>query len=151
MIKHNFIYKLFLAGFFGFGLLIPALSQAQITDAAVTSYKTQLEAGAVGAGLTTAEDAKNPIDPRILAGQIIKVILQVLGTYFVILVVLGGYRLIKADGDTSKIEQGKETIQKAIVGLLIILASYSLATFATKQTIQAINNAGPKTGFDQQL
>lgn len=147
MAQRNFFYRFLFSGILSILIVTPNLAQAQIKDGSL--YQGQLNAGAIGAGLTTAETADKPFDPRIFAGQVITVILQLLGTYFVVLIILAGYRLIKADGDTSKIEQAKETIQKAIVGLIIILASYSLASFASKKAVEAVNNASPKTGFEQ--
>lgn len=128
--------------------VFPSLTSAQI-DTSVVDVDKQLQAGGVGAGLTTTSTAANPTDPRVFAAEVMGFILQVLGTLFVALIVLGGFRLIKADGDSSKIEQAKETMQKAAVGLIIILLAYSITTFVGKKVNESINNAVPQTGFNQ--
>jgi hypothetical protein len=124
----------------------PLVAHAQIKDPSF--FQKQLTAGGVSSGLTTDAAASNPTDPRILVGQIFTVVLSILGTYFVGLVVLSGYRLIKADGDSGKIDEAKGTIQKAIIGLVIVLVSYSVATFVVQQATKAINNAAPQDGFN---
>ena len=138
-----FLKNIILAILFGF-LFLPNLVGAQIQDGL---FQGQLQAGAQGAGLAIA--SSTPTDPRILAGQIIKIALQVFGTLFVTLIVLAGYRLIKADGDASKIEQGYSTLRMAIVGLLIILASYSIATFVQKRVSNALTQASDQDSFGE--
>ncbi len=129
------------------GLVMPIVTQAQITTGI---YDSQLQAGGVGAGLTTTSSAANPTDPRVLAAEIIGFILKLLGTLFVALIITGGFRLIKSDGDSSKIDQAKETIEKAAVGLVIILMAYSITTFVGNRVNESIKKASPQTGFSSE-
>lgn len=119
--------------------MTPFMALAQLQDPTVVD--AQLQAGAYGAGLANA-DGSGGTDPRILAGSLVKIVLGVLGTVFVGLVVLAGYRLIKADGDSGKIQQAYDTLRMAVVGLIIILAAYSITTFVVKQVVQNLNEAG---------
>ncbi|KKW42728.1 MAG: hypothetical protein UY92_C0004G0064 [Candidatus Magasanikbacteria bacterium GW2011_GWA2_56_11] len=103
----------------------------------------QLNAGAGTAGLAAKNVA--PADPRLVAASFIQTILKVLGVVFVVLIVTGGFRLVKANGDESKIEEGTKTVQMAVIGLLVVLFAYSIAWFVGTQIQKAINNAAQAT------
>ncbi len=128
-----------------FGILFCQPVQAQIDP---ELYNGQLQAGASKAGLAN-EDGSGGVDPRILISQLTRVVLGVLGTFFVGLIVLSGYRLIKADGDSGKIEQAYDTLRMSIVGLIIILAAFSISSFVINKITGAVVEAGPKSGYDQ--
>lgn len=138
--------KWFLVFVSGLLLLAPHISRAQLTG---DIYSEQLKAGAAGAGFASSTDSGDPTDPRLLAASLLNVVLGMLGSVFIGLIVLAGYRLLKADGDSSKIEQGYATMRMAIIGIIIILASYSVSTFVVKSIISSINGADSGTGFNQ--
>lgn len=132
--------KLRLVLFFSIiSLTLPLVVFAQLQDAGL--YQTQLQAGAQGAGLADSAGGGGT-DPRILAASLIKTVLGVLGTVFVGLIVLSGYRLIKSDGDSGKIQQAYDTMRMAVIGLIIILASYSITTFVVNKAVGVVKDAG---------
>ena len=97
---------------------------------------TQIKASGQSAGL--APTSGQSLDPRLAAAAIIQMMLQLLGIIFVCLVILAGFWLITAKGDEAKIEKAHNTIQAAIVGLLIILISYSVTRFVGNQIRSSI-------------
>lgn len=101
------------------------------------TVSTQIKASGKSAGLTKNGES---IDPRLAAAGIIQMMLQLLGMIFVSLVVLAGFWLITAKGDEGKIEKAHNTIQAAIVGLIIILLSYSITRFVGNQIRASIEN-----------
>src|SRR3989338_8039000 len=64
-----------------------------------------------------------------LAGEIIKIFLGLLGIIFLGLIIYGGYLWMTAMGDEEKIKKSQQTIVPAVVGVVIILAAYSLVHF----------------------
>lgn len=109
------------------GLLLVSPVKASLADTANKQIKaTGQSAGLVGKTGQTA-------DPRVAAAELIQMLLQLLGIIFVCLVVLAGFWLITAKGDEGKIEKAHNTIQAAIVGLIIILISYSITRFVGNQ------------------
>ncbi len=79
-------------------------------------------------------------DPRIIASRIINVVLGVLGTIATILVFYSGFLWMTAAGDDEQIGKAKNIMTAAIIGLVVILASYSISTFFVKSAYQAVNN-----------
>jgi len=63
---------------------------------------------------------------------VIKAFLGLLGITFIFLMVLAGYHWMTAAGDEQKITKAKDTIRTAIIGLVIIVAAYSITYFVFK-------------------
>jgi hypothetical protein len=71
-----------------------------------------------------------------IVGTVIKAFLGVLGLIFIILIVLAGYNWMTAAGDEQKVEKAKEEIRRAIIGLIIIVGSYSIWAFVLEKLIK---------------
>lgn len=70
----------------------------------------------------------NPgIDPII--STIIQTALSLIGVIFLLLVIYGGYNWMTAAGDNSKVETAKNTITRAVIGLVVVLAAYAISYF----------------------
>lgn len=78
------------------------------------------------------------VDPQIAIAGIIKEVLTVLGSIFLLLTVYAGYQLMSARGDEAKVEKAQKTIQAAVIGLTIVLAAYAITSFIGKSTKDAI-------------
>jgi amino acid transporter len=93
--------------------------------AQVNPLKTLKEAGEDSAGYqaatvtTTAE----------IVGSIINAFLSLLGVIFIILMLFAGYNWMTAAGDEAKVTKAKDTIQRAIIGLIIVLSAGILTNF----------------------
>jgi hypothetical protein len=61
-----------------------------------------------------------------IIASVIETFLSLLGIIFVILMLYGGFTWMTAQGDESKIEKAKNTIQTAIIGLIIVVSAYSI-------------------------
>ena len=68
-------------------------------------------------------------DPRIIVAALINVILGFLGIIAVVIILMGGFKWMTAGGNEDKIEEAKKLMSAGVVGLIIILASWGLATF----------------------
>ena len=50
----------------------------------------------------------------------------------VLMIVIGGFRYIMAGGDPSATAQAKNTLLYAIIGLIVVMAAYSIVAFVVK-------------------
>ncbi len=64
-----------------------------------------------------------------IIATVISVFLGLLGIIFVILIIIAGFNWMTANGDETKIEKAQKTIKAAIIGLIIIVAAYSITKF----------------------
>lgn len=67
-----------------------------------------------------------------IMATVIQAFLGLLGIIFVVLIVYAGYTWMTAAGEEQKIEKAKDTIQRAIIGLIIIAAAYAITYFVFK-------------------
>ncbi|TAN34122.1 hypothetical protein EPN28_00630 [Patescibacteria group bacterium] len=62
-------------------------------------------------------------------GRIIRVILSLTGTVFLILTVYAGILWMTAGGNDERVEKAQKIIRSSVVGLIIVVAAYSLTAF----------------------
>lgn len=130
--------KIFLSLFFA--LCLSFNLQSVPVQAASTMWDTAKGGGieTIGSeafGVSSGQEQ----DPRILVARLIKVVLGLLGIVFLVLIVLAGYKYMTAQGDSSQIEKAVDQIKHAAIGLVIILAAYSVTNFIIDEIYKAIN------------
>lgn len=102
----------------------------------------QLDAAGGSAGISN-------VDPRVFVASMIQIALGVLGTVFAGLMVLAGYWFLIARGREEYIENAKKTMLRAVVGLLIVLLSYSITTLVLRGTEQLNDGSRDSAGGNQ--
>lgn len=135
MINHK--RQIFIWGVIGLMLffLTPETTLAQsLTDD--INKTTQVFAGEKGANLSNS-------DPRLIVSQVITVVISVLGTLLTAWTVYGGFLILNSAGDSDKIDQGKNVIKNGVIGLILVLSSYAIATFVYRMWAQ------PTTKFEK--
>ena len=68
-------------------------------------------------------------DVKDIANSIISIILGFLGLIAVILILIGGFMWMTAGGNEEKVTTGRKYIINGVIGLIIILAAYAIASF----------------------
>lgn len=91
---------------------------------------SNLDSAGGGAGL------KNTPLP-VMVGNIINIVLSLLGLIFLVLGVYAGFKWMTARGEESEIEEAKDTLKNAIIGLVIVLASYAISSYVVSSVINA--------------
>jgi len=67
-----------------------------------------------------------------LAALIINALLGILGLLFFLLIIYGGFLYMTSAGNDEHIKRAKKLISAAVIGLIIVLVSYSLTLFIFK-------------------
>ena len=89
------------------------------------------------------ETGLSTTDPKIIIGNIIRVGLGIIGIVLVCFIVYGGFVWMTAAGRPDQVDKAKKILINAVIGLIIILMSWSIATFV----ISSLTNAtGPSDG-----
>jgi len=115
---------------FGFLLLLGLLFFAQF------AFAQGFGVNEVSNGL---DGSLTATDPRTLAGRIINIILGFLGLIAVTLAIYAGYLWMSSNGDEEKIENAKKILRNSVIGLVIILSSWAIATYLITKLGGAIN------------
>ncbi len=108
-------------------ILLPALCLAATALMAIplahaASDHFGLDTAAGGAGL------KN-LDLPTTIGVLIKSVLSFLGILFLVLTLYAGFLYMTAQGDEKKVAKAKSIVTGAVIGLVIIAASYAITSF----------------------
>lgn len=101
---------------------------------------TQLGAAAGEAGFT------DPMDPRLIVANAIKLALGFIGTILFGLIVYSGYLWMTAGGNDDKISQAKTTIRNSTIGLIVILSAYGITIAATNLALGRNIGSGANRG-----
>ncbi len=110
---------------FVFGLLFPALAQAQTQPAAC--------------GLVGGCSAWDPIP--VVVPPVLNLLIYVATALTILFVVWGGAQMLISFGDDSKVGNGKQSIILALIGFGIMLASQTIVGFVVQRTY-GIRDAG---------
>lgn len=64
-----------------------------------------------------------------LVGAIVKIALDLTGIIFFALILVAGFRWMTARDNSEVIDKSKDTIEHAVVGLIVVLAAYAITSF----------------------
>ena len=122
-------------------LFVPALASARITAAT-----TGLSASGQAAGLTTACAANMDATSCIatLLGRVLNVLFGFLGIVLLGYILYAGFSWMTASS-SKDVDQARNTIKNAVIGMLIIMASFSITGFALDQLKQVFGTTGSTT------
>lgn len=90
---------------------------------------------AAASGLST-------LDLAILIARIIRAVLSVVGIVLVCLVVYAGWMYMSSQGEKEKIAKSKKIISSAMIGLVIMFASYSATIYILNKLLEAAGLGG---------
>ena len=68
-------------------------------------------------------------DIYVLLGNLIEIVIWLAGSLSVVFIVVGGIMYVVSAGDPAKVKRAKDTIFNAVMGLIIVLISYSVVVF----------------------
>ncbi len=119
-----------------FGISGPALAAENTTlgDGFGTGYL-----GGIGGKLPTT-------DIRVVAVNLINILLGVLGIIFLLLVLYGGFLWMTSAGNDEQASKGRKIIGNSIIGLIVIFVAFALTTFVFNILQDTVNV--PTTGSE---
>ena len=97
----------------------------------------------VDTGISTAAGiGLGDTDPRIVTANVIRVFLGFLGLIALILILYAGFLWTTSAGDAGKIDKAKKILVSAVIGLLIILSSFAIASFILSKLLSSTGAGG---------
>ena len=100
---------------------------------AADNAKEMLEKVGGGAGYAEAEGDQVFDD---MAGGIVEALLGLLGVIFIVLIIYGGFMWMTAGGDEERISKAKKTLNRSILGLIILASSFMIWQFIAKVLLE---------------
>ncbi len=109
-----------------------SFSFAQATDfQASVMNQVGAAAGEQGAGMGGVQN------PQMFVVNIINIVLGAVGVVFTSLIFYGGIMFLTAQGEEEKAKKGAGIVKAAVIGLLIVLASYAVELFIGSITFES--------------
>ncbi len=99
------------------------------------SAQTSLDLPSSFAGFSS-QDLKTTIE------NIVRIVLGFVGFIFLLLLLYAGFLWMTSGGDEKKITRAKKIITSAVIGLLVTLSAYAIASFIINSFTGAANNGG---------
>lgn len=121
-IKKNYlagIFLLFLSFFFTANFCLAAFLK---TETQATIDNQAIKAGEGGYEVSGS-------DIYGLIQIVINAFLAIIGVLLLIYMLYAGYNWMSAQGDEEKVTKAKDTIRRAIIGVIIIIAAYAISVF----------------------
>lgn len=113
-----YVLTLFLSFFFVANFCLAAFlknnTQDNIENQAIKSAESSYETSSTIYGLIQA---------------IINAFLSVIGVLLLIYMLYAGYNWMTAQGEEEKVEKAKDTLKRAVIGAIIIVAAYAISIF----------------------
>jgi len=79
-------------------------------------------------------------DPREIAIHLINAALEFLGIITLVVILWGGFQFLVSGGKEEKVQRAVATIRNAIIGLVIIMLSWTLVRFVITEFVTAIDD-----------
>lgn len=107
-------------------------------------YSTDLSGDVMKQVKAGADAAKysDAIDPRLAIMGVVRTVLAITGIFFTVLIVYGGYHYFTSQGEEEKAKKGADIVKMAVIGLVIILFSYSITLFIGSRLPALVTEGG---------
>lgn len=123
-------FALILLSAFIFTAMVPALTgPALASDPDITKLKElqfdvgdTLNLGGDEQPQTYFGEGQNPIQEFII--RIINFALTIIGSIAIIILIIGGFQMMLSQGNQQKLDEAKDVVKYAIIGLIVTLLSY---------------------------
>ncbi len=83
-------------------------------------------------------------DPRETVGEIINIAMLFLGVIAVGIIIFAGFKWMTAGGSEEKVSEAKKILKNGVIGLVIVLSSWGIASFILNQLMSA-TGPGPSS------
>lgn len=98
--------------------------------------------GAKEIGCAFGECTDEPEDVRDIVINILTILFTFLGIIMVLLIIYGGYLWMTSAGNDEQVVKAKNLIRNAIIGVILIMASYGIVAFVVWSTAESTGLSG---------
>jgi hypothetical protein len=98
---------------------------------------TGIGEGGLASGIATnaGYGATDEFTFSMIVGMVVQFLFGFLGILFTLLMVYAGYNWMTAQGDEGKVETAQNTMQQAVIGMIICFAGYSISNYVLRAFI----------------
>lgn len=115
-----------------FALIILSVLFLPVLVLASPAYDNLVTTGSSGNG---PFQAANETKMASIVGIVINTFLGILGVLFLAYILYAGYNWMTAQGDEEKVTKAKDTIQRAVIGVIVCIAAYAITYFVFQNLV----------------
>lgn len=105
------------------------LSAVLFSRQCILAYNFASDSGLSTTAVEAGYNSSNIQTPEYWVGQIIELVLGLLGIIFLALMIYAGFTWMTAAGNEQKAEKAKNVVVESIIGLTIVVAAYAITYF----------------------
>ena len=120
--------KIIIVSILAIALIVPTVALAQLSGALDKLHEV---GGTQGEKLGVQADLSSTV------ATVIKAILAIVGSVFLVLTIYAGVLWMTAQGEDEKVKKAKDIITASVVGLVIVLSAYAITAFVTSKLTQS--------------
>jgi len=109
--------------------LLSAIFLSSAIFSAKAAYDFTKDSGVNALGEKAGYTINNAASPEYYVGLVLSIIFSLLGLVFMLLTIYAGINWMTAQGNTSQIDKAKDTLTRAIIGLVICIVAYGITFF----------------------
>ena len=91
---------------------------------------------------TASNYGNKPQDVKVIAFNILRLLLSFVGIILLVMLMIAGFKYMTAGGNEAQIKEAVSQIKALFIGLLIILASWSIVSYMVKWLICSTTTSG---------
>lgn len=91
-------------------------------------------------------ELKGNTEPSVIVGNVLSAALGLLGVVLFGYLLYGGYLWMTAGGDDGQVKSAKSVIRNAVIGLIIIVLAYTIASFVISNLGNALQGGSSTSG-----
>ena len=118
------VKKWIIPGLIILGLALPLLASAQVETEGMQAGLGEFTTGAGITGETSLP---------LIIGRIVKIIISLLGLVAAVIIIIGGFKWMTSAGNEEKITAAKKLMINGLIGLILVILAYAIATFIITQ------------------
>jgi hypothetical protein len=84
-------------------------------------------------------------DLQSVIGAVIRAALTLVGAIFLVMMVYGGYNWMIDRGDSERVKIAKDTITRALIGIVIVMGAYAITNFITGRLAETASGGAAKS------
>lgn len=111
--------------------VLPSLvfAQSDTPDSNTLLGKLALIGGKAGYNTSTE------VSTAMIVGIVLRTLIGLLGLVFIILIILAGFKWMRANGNEEEVKKATQSIKEAIIGLVLTLSAWTIWTFIFEKLI----------------
>ncbi len=100
--------------------------------------------GSVTNRLTEVAETNGPFNPATetslatTLGIVIKAALSLMGIIFLVITIMAGIKWMTAEGNDDEVKKAKASIQRAVIGLVVVISSWAIWAFISLNFINKV-------------